>query len=292
MRPFLSLATALSVAILPCLSAEAAPREPFETVKGWEVERTVGDKSANPCLMTHTYEDKDDNNAMNAVVFALAGDRATLVLAYQGWDFDKDEAVKVPFFLDKKAIKFKANWTGDGKTLRAQFPDALVPDLLAARTVILRFENGEADFRIPNFAAGYEALRRCDAAPPKPAAQSAIGAAVASPTPALPSQGRIATYAVGLVIQRVLKDCDVSSTGRQRAGVESRIAALQPDMAPVEATVRGELQKKGFSCPPADKEAEFQEAMRRFVELSPDAFAAAMEKQVETEKSAEAAPKP
>lgn len=292
MRPFPFLATALAAAFLPSLAAEAAPREPFETVKGWEIERTVGDTSANPCLMTHTYEDKDDNNAMNAVVFALDGDKATLVLAYQGWDFDKDEAVKVPLFLDKKAIKSKASWTGDGKTLRGQFPDTLVPDLLAAKTVILRFENGEADFRIPNFAAGYEALRRCDATPAKPAPQSAIGAAIASPAPAVPSQGRIATYAVGLVIQRVLKECDVSSTGRQRAGVEGRITALQPEMASVEAAVRSELQKKSFSCPPADKEAEFQEAMRRFVELSPDAFASAMEKQVETEKSAEAAPKP
>lgn len=292
MRPFLFLATALSVAVLPGLAAEAAPREPFETVKGWEVERTVGDAGANPCLMTHTYEDKDDNNAMNAVVFALDGDKATLVLAYQGWDFDKDETVKVPLFLDKKAIKSKASWTGDGKTLRAQFSDSLVPDLLAAKTVILRFENGDADFRIPHFAAGYEALRRCDATPAKSDPRSAIGAAIASPAPVLPPQGRIATYAVGLAIQRVLKECDVSSTGRQRAAVEGRIAALQPEMAPVDAGVRSELQKKGFSCPPADKEPEFQEAMRRFIELSPDAFAAAMEKQVETEKSAEAAPKP
>lgn len=279
MRPFLVLATALSVALLPCRAAEAAPRAPFETVKGWAVERTVGDTSANPCLMTHTYEDKDDDNAMNAVVFALDGDRATLVLAYQGWDFDRDEAVKVPLFLDGKAIASEASWTGDGRTLRARFPDTLVPDLLAARTVILRFENGDADFRIPNFAAGYEALRRCDAA-------------VAAPAAALPAQGRIATYAVGLVLQRVLKECDVPSTGRQRAAVESRLAALQPEMAPVEAAVRSELRTKGFGCPPADKQAEFQEAMRRFVELAPDAFAAAMERQIGTETSAEAAPKP
>ncbi len=295
MRPFPFLATALSVAFLPCLApslAEAAPREPFETVKGWEVERTVGDTSANPCLMTHTYEDKDDNNAMNAVVVALDGDKVTLVLAYQGWDFDKDETVKVPLFLDKKAIKAKASWTGDGKTLRAQFPDTLVPDLLAAKTVILRFDNGTADFRIPNFAAGYEALRRCDAAPAKSAPQSALGAAIASPAPAMPSQARIATYAVGIALQRVLKECDVASTGRQRTAVEARIAALQPEMAPFDVTIREQLAKKGFSCPPADKEPDFQAAMGRFIELSPEAFAAAMEKLGEPEKSAEAAPKP
>lgn len=292
MRPFPFLATALAAAFLPCLSAEAAQREPFEIVKGWEVERTVGDTTANPCLMTHTYEDKDDNNAMNAVVFALDGEKATLVLAYQGWDFDKDEAVKVPLFLDKKAIKSKAAWTGDGKTLRAQFPGTLVPDLLAAKTVILRFENGDADFRIPNFAAGYESLRRCDATPIRTAPQAAIGAAIAAPPPAAPSEARIATYAVGIAIQRVLKECDVSSTGRQRAGVEARMAALQPEMTAIESSVREQLFKKGFSCPVSDKEPEFQEALRRFIELSPDAFAAAMERQGETGKSAEAAPKP
>lgn len=296
MRPFPFLATALSVAFLPAI-AEAGEREPFEIVKGWEVERTVGDTSANPCLMTHTYEDKDDNNATNAVVFALDGGKANLVLAYQGWDFDKDETVKVPLFLDKKAIKIKTSWTGDGKTLRAQFPDTLVPDLLAAKTVILRFDNGTADFRIPDFAAGYEALRRCDAAPAKTAPamtapQSALGAAIASPAPALPPQARIATYAVGIALQRVLKECDVASTGRQRAAVEARMAALQPEMAPFEANIREQLGKKGFSCPPADKEPDFQAAMGRFIDLSPEAFAAAMEKQGEPEKSAEAAPKP
>ncbi|KQT53333.1 hypothetical protein ASG52_04175 [Methylobacterium sp. Leaf456] len=291
MRPFPFLATVLSVAFLPTL-AQAAPREPFEIVKGWEVERTVGDTSANPCIMTHTYEDKDDNNATNAVVFALDGSKASLVLAYQGWDFDKEETVKVPLFLDKKPIKIKTTWTGDGKTLRAQFPDTLVPDLLAAKTVILRFDNGEADFRIPNFAAGYEALRRCDAAPPKSSPQAAIGAAISNPAPSVPSQARIASYAVGIALQRVLKECDVASTGRQRAAVEARMAALQPEMAPFDANIREQLVNKGFSCPPADKEPDFQAAMTRFIDLSPEAFAAAMEKQGEPEKSAEAAPKP
>lgn len=286
MRPLVFLATTLAAAFGPSL-AQAAPREPFEVVKGWEVERTVGDGSANPCLMTHAYEDKDDNNAVNAIVFGLSGDKATLVLVYQGWNFDKDEAVKVPLFLDRKPIKTKTTWIGDDKTLRAQFPDTLVPDLLAAKTVILRFEDGDADFRIPNFAAGYEALRRCDAAPAKAAPKAALDVA-----PAAPAEARIATYVVGLAVQRVLKECDVRSTGRQRSAVEGRIAALQPEMAPIEATLRSKLQEKGFACPPADKESEFQEVMGRFIDLSPEAFAAVMEQKVGTEKSADAAPKP
>ncbi|SOR29436.1 exported protein of unknown function [Methylorubrum extorquens] len=285
MRTLPTLAV-LAAGLLPALFAQpvsAAERQPFEVVKGWEIERTVGDTSANPCIMTHAYEDKDDNNAANAVVFALRDSSAVMVLVYQGWDFDKEQSVKVPLFLDKKPIKVKTTWIGDGKTLRTQLPDSVVPDLLAAKTVILRFEDSDADFRIPDFAAGYESLRRCDATPAKPAAVAAPQAAPVGP-PA-PSQQRIAAYVIGVSVQRVLKDCDVPSTGKQRAGVEARMAALQPEMAPLEAQVRSELKRNGESCPAADKQADFQEILRKFVELSPEELVAALEKQPAPEKS-------
>lgn len=285
MRTLPTLAV-LAAGLLPGLFAQpisAAERQPFEVVKGWEVERTVGDTSANPCIMTHAYEDKDDNNAANAVVFALRDSTAVMVLVYQGWDFDKEQSVKVPLFLDKKPIKVKTTWIGDGKTLRTQLPDSVVPDLLAAKTVILRFEDSDADFRIPDFAAGYESLRRCDATPAKPAAVAAPQAAPVGP-PA-PSQQRIAAYVIGVSVQHVLKDCDVPSTGKQRAGVEARMAALQPEMAPLEAQVRSELKRNGESCPAADKQADFQEILRKFVELSPEELVAALEKQPAPEKS-------
>ncbi|CAO4132734.1 hypothetical protein [Methylorubrum extorquens] len=285
MRTLPTLAV-LAAGLLPALFAQpvsAAERQPFEVVKGWEVERTVGDTSANPCIMTYAYEDKDDNNAANAVVFALRDSSAVMVLVYQGWDFDKEQSVKVPLFLDKKPIKVKTTWIGDGKTLRTQLPDSVVPDLLAAKTVILRFEDSDADFRIPDFAAGYESLRRCDATPAKPAAVAAPQAAPVGP-PA-PSQQRIAAYVIGVSVQRVLKDCDVPSTGKQRAGVEARMAALQPEMAAIEAQVRSELKRNGESCPAADKQADFQEILRKFVELSPEDLVAALEKQPAPEKS-------
>ena len=285
MRTLPTLAV-LAAGLLPGLFAQpvsAAERQPFEVVKGWDVERTVGDTSANPCIMTHAYEDKDDNNAANAVVFALRDSTAVMVLVYQGWDFDKEQSVKVLLFLDKKPIKVKTTWIGDGKTLRTQLPDSVVPDLLAAKTVILRFEDSDADFRIPDFAAGYESLRRCDATPAKPAAVAAPQAAPVGP-PA-PSQQRIAAYVIGVSVQRVLKDCDVPSTGKQRAGVEARMAALQPEMAPLEAQVRSELKRNGESCPAADKQADFQEILRKFVELSPEDLVAALEKQPAPEKS-------
>ncbi|MEH3116913.1 MAG: hypothetical protein PGN25_04700 [Methylorubrum populi] len=232
--------------------------------------------------MSYSYEDKDDNNAANAVVFALKGSSVALVLVYQGWDFGKDEPVKVPLFLDKKPIKVKTTWTGDGKTLRTLLPDSIVPDLLAAKTVILRFEDSDADFRIPNFAAGYEALRRCDAAPARtvaPQASAPQGGPPPVPAPsAQPSQARIAAYVIGLSVQRVLKECDMPSTGRQRAAVDARMAALQPEMAPLEAQLKSELQRSGTHCPGPERQGDFQEVLRKFIDLSPEELTTALEK--------------
>lgn len=297
----LPVLAALATGFLPGLisqAASAAERQPFEIVKEWEVERTVGDTSANPCLMTYAYEDKDDNNAANAVVFALQGSSAVLVLVYQGWDFEKEEQVKVPLYLDKKPIKVKTTWIGDGKTLRTQLPDSVVPDLLAAKTVILRFEDSDADFRIPNFAAGYEALRRCDAAPVKPVAtapqattQPAPAQPPATPAPAgMPSQRRIAAYVIGLSVQRVLRECDIPSTGKDRAGVDARMAALQPEMAPIEAQLKSEIQKNGTHCPGPDKQAEFQAAMRKMIDLGPEELVADLEKAPASPPAAPATP--
>lgn len=259
--------------------ASAAPRTPFETVKGWQVERVVGDDNA--CLMTHVYEDKEDNNATNAIVFALDGNKAVLALVYQGWDYDKGETRTVPLYLDKKLVKSKTTWSGDGKVLTSQLPDSIVPDLLAAKRIILRFEDGEADFQIPNFAAGYESLRRCDSAP-KPNVAA---------TPALPSKERMSTYMMGLTLQTAIAECDVGTTGKQRAGVEARMAALKPEMAPVEDRLRAEAKKASIGCPKASEEAEFKEALTLFVDLDPDAFAAAMDK-ASAARAAGAAPKP
>ncbi|WP_232629055.1 hypothetical protein [Methylobacterium sp. Leaf118] len=287
MRRSLLLAATIA-ATLPGAPAGAAQRTPFETVRGWVVERTVGETGANPCLMTHAYTDKEDGNAANAVIFARDGDRAVLVLVYQGWAFDRGAVLALPLSLDGRAVTASIAWRGDGTTLRARLPEALVPDLLAARTLVLRFDDGDADFEIAGFGAGYEALRRCDAGAPALSPGGPPAAAVA--TPALPPRPRMAAYAVGLVLQRVLRDCRVTATPRQRAAVEDRLAALQPEMAAFETTVRSQLQAKGFRCPPADKEPEFQLALRRFIELSPEAFAAAMERQVEAETPVTAKP--
>ncbi|KQP94709.1 hypothetical protein ASF60_00380 [Methylobacterium sp. Leaf113] len=152
------------VVILGAGPSLAAERQPFEMVKGWEIERTIGDTSPHACLMSHTYQDKDDGNAVNGIIFALGETEAALGLVYENWTWDKQESVKVPFFLDKTRYDAEARWIGDGQSLTATFPTSIVPRLMAAQTIILKFDNGNADFEIGGFAEGYESLRRCNAA--------------------------------------------------------------------------------------------------------------------------------
>ncbi|MFF8798733.1 MULTISPECIES: hypothetical protein [unclassified Methylobacterium] len=279
MRALPSLA-ALAASLLPGLvppPVAAADRQPFAVVKGWEIERTVGETGGNPCLMTHAYEDKDDGNAANVVVFARNGSSLALVLVYQGWAFGKDEAIKAALVLDKKPIKGKIAWIGDEKTARALLPESILPDLLAAGTVILRFANGDADFRIPDFAAGYEALKRCDATPAAAAPQAAAPAPVPTGPSAEPSTPRLAAYVIGLSLQRALKECAIPATDDQRRSVDARMAALQPEMAPLDASLRSELQRRGTPCPAAEKQGAFQEILRKFTALSPEELAASLE---------------
>lgn len=293
MRALPSLA-ALAVGLLPGLVSApvaAADRQPFAVVKGWEIERTVGETGGNPCLMTHAYEDKDDGNAANAVVFARNGNSLALVLVYQGWAFGKDEAIKAALVLGKKPIKGKIAWIGDEKTARALLPESILPDLLAAGTVILRFANGDAGFRIPDFAAGYEALKRCDATPAAAPEAAAPAPAPAGPSTE-PSTPRLAAYVIGLSLQRALKECAIPATDEQRRSVDARMAALQPEMAPLDASLRSELQRRGTPCPAAEKQSAFQEILRKFTALSPEELAASLEREsADRNAAAPAAPK-
>lgn len=173
--------------------ALAADDIPFETVKGWEVERSAANPGPDGCMMSRAYKDADDGNATNVVVFGLDGSNANLVLVYEKWAWDKKEKVKAPLSLDKKVYAAKATWVGDGTTLASQFPDSIVPNLLAAKTIVLRFDNGAADFKIPNFAEGYESLRRCNLAKPVAAAAPATPAPAPAPVTPTPAGAYVVT---------------------------------------------------------------------------------------------------
>ena len=175
----------------------AASDIPFETVKGWEVERSATNPGPDGCMMSHAYKDAEDGNANNVVVFGLDGSNANLVLVYEKWAWDKKEKVKAPLSLDKKVYAAKANWIGDGTTLASQFPDSIVPNLLAAKAIVLKFDNGAADFKIPNFAEGYESLRRCNLAKPIAAAPATAAPASAPVVPTLGGAYVITTIGEG-----------------------------------------------------------------------------------------------
>ena len=258
------------LALLAAGPASAGERTAFETVKGWEVEREVGDTSANACIMSHAYQDKDDDNAENAIVFGLNGTNVILVLAYQNWEWDKDEKVKVPFLLGKKVIQAKSNWVGEGKHLKAIFPDTIVPDLLAAKEIVLKFEDSAADFQIPDFAAGYEALRRCDIAASR---------APAAAAPAKPAEARIAAYSLGKILQQVVKECEVPTTAKQRNGLDEKMAGMKSEMAALDATISEQIDKRPQPhCPPSGDEPKFLTTLSDFNEMSAEDFIAAVQK--------------
>lgn len=179
----------LALTLLPALAvapARSAERTMFETVKGWEVERTVGDTSADPCLMSYSYVDKDDDDAENTVSFALDGANLIIAIGYEHWAWDKDQKIRAPFVIGKKVINAKSTWVGDGQVMRSSFPATIVPQLMASKTIEVRIKDAEGDFDIPDFASAYESLRRCNAAPPPstaPQAQSNAPQVAEGPKP-------------------------------------------------------------------------------------------------------------
>lgn len=267
--------------------AKAAERRLFEKVADWEVERTIGDTSPNPCVASRSYNDEDDDDAENAVVFALNGSRAILVLGYENWSWDKDEKVKTPLAFGKKMIDAKASWTGDGKLLKGIFPDTIVPDLLAAKKINLRFDEGSAEFEIPGFASAYESLRRCDISASKPPV-------AAAPAPALPSEKRIGAYVFGLILQGTIQKCDVATTARQRSALDARVAALRPEMTLVEANTRQKAAEAAEKCPSAAEASDFQSALQAYNESVPEDFITFMDKKTAEEQAQATAtpPKP
>ncbi|GLS44902.1 hypothetical protein [Methylobacterium brachythecii] len=293
-------AAVLTAGLLPIVSAlpaAAAQREPFEMVKGWEVERTVGDTSPNPCLISKTYKDKEDHNLVNGIVFSLEGSNVALAFVYQGWEWDKGDAVKASLLAGKKVLRKQASWNADAQVLAAGFPNSIVPDLLATETLYLKFEDGDADFDITGFPQAYESLRRCDATPGKAAAPSAAApvapgisaatAAKAPPAPAatpatspvVPPQARIQAYILGVMLQQVVKECEVSTSGKQRSALDTKIDGMKTEMAALDSTVREQVAKRPEPhCPPAQDEPKFQATLADFLANSPEDFSALMEK--------------
>lgn len=269
----LSPVTAAMLATLLGGPLAAADRAPFETVRGWTVERRGGETGSPACRMTRTEKDAQ-GELTGLVIVSIDRGGLTLAIADRNWDFSAGDRFNVPLLLDGKPAGATLIWTGDGQILRTALPETIMPALLEARALSLRFADGDRALVAPDLPAAVAALRRCATITPN-------GPTVAAEPP-LPPRARMATYTVGLALQGVLRSCGVTATDAQRAAVDTKMSALQPEMAPYEAAMRAQVTKsRGFACPTADKDAEFQEALRRFITLSPDEFATVIDQQAE-----------
>ncbi len=161
----------------------------------------------------------------------------------------------------------KSPWTGNGQSLTTMLPDTIVPNMLAAKSMVLKFDDCEADFDLSGFPEVYESLRRCDATPAHVAA---------APTP---SEARFKAFYLGATVEFAMKECDVPTTGKQRAAFGEKLAVLRREMGPAGASAQEEIDKRPEPrCPPAEDIPSVVSTVQDFIDKSPEGFVAAWEK--------------
>lgn len=284
MRPALAAITLTLLCSGFSQPAQSGERKLFENVRGWEVERNIGQTGRYTCQMSYSYHDKDDNNAENAIVLSLDEGKVNLVLGYENWTWDKNEAVQASFSIDKQVVYPKQGWTGDAKLLWSPLPEAVIPKLLKGKQIVLKFDDGAADFSIPGFADAFDSLKRCNAAAPATSPQAAA--------PAEPNQTHLQAYFMGLILQKTAATCAVSTTAPQRAAIDTKVAALRTEFAAIEPVIQEEIKKQGGTpdCPktPADA-ATFETELKSYVDLSPEDYVAAADKRSAAREAAKKA---
>lgn len=271
-----------------CLTLVAAPalakgEIPFEKAKGWDIERSAPNAKAQTCMMSKSYKDPADDNAENGLVFILSDGQAYITFVYEHWTWDKDEKVRVPLVLDKKVAIAKTTWTGDGQILSTVLPDSIVPNLLAAKKMVLKLDGADADFDLAGFPEAYESLRRCDATPAK---------VVAAPVAAQPAEARIKAFFLGAMFEAAMKECDVPTTGKQRAAFGEKLAVLRNEMGPLEAELQAGVDKRPEPrCPPAQDAPKLQRSVQDFIDKTPEDFMVSAEaRAADAEKAQTAKP--
>jgi hypothetical protein len=215
----------------------------------------------------------------------VANGQAGITLVYEKWTWDKGERVVAPLKLDKRTVLAKSTWTGDGRTLTTLQPDSIVPNMLAAKSLILKFDDGEADFDLAGFPEAYESLRRCDATP-----ANMVSAPPAAATP-VPSEALFATYFLGATIEKALRECDIPTTARQRTAFGDKMAALRKELGPAMAQAQAEMDKHPERrCPPAADVPSVVTMMQGIVDKSPEEFVVMMDKRSAEKDPAQAKP--
>ena len=248
--------------------------------KGWEIERSAPGGNGSTCLMSKSYKDLDAA-AVNALIFGLADDQAIMTFIYEHWTWDKNEKVRVPLMLDKRVAIARHTWTGDGTSLTTTVPATLVPQMLAAKKMILKLDGADGDFDLAGFPEAYESLRRCDAA-----------LIASAPAPTMPSEARIKTYYLGALIEAAIEECDVATTGRQRTAFDSKIQVLRKEMGPIEPEIAKAVAGRAEPrCPGEKDKAKFQLGLEDFIETSPEDFATVIDRRTAEDPAGTATPK-
>jgi hypothetical protein len=161
-------ADAASAPSTPAPAASAAPAtgSKVKTILDgtWEVEPV--DDTPGECIVTHDYNDKNDDDAENAVIVRNHGDQALVVLSYAKWNFDAGEKVAAALVTAKSIINGDANWAADktGKVISTVIPSGKIAALRKSQdALIVKFNNGDASFEIPRFSEALDALDACAA---------------------------------------------------------------------------------------------------------------------------------
>ena len=149
--------------VLLSTSAQAA------MVAGWEVSEKPDDKDL--CTIQHNYEDKEDDNAKNAVHIVFGKDKGApgigIILAYAKWDLTLDEVSKADVLIDDALWQRDVAWKSVDKQVLATFvdkPDALIQQISTGKTMVLRFDGkkgDEAEFELLNAGQAIGAVQSC-----------------------------------------------------------------------------------------------------------------------------------
>lgn len=146
-------------------AAAPAPAAAETTVGGWQVTQRPND---GLCSAVRGYKDPDDDNKENAVAFMIGSNKPDTIivsLAYEGWDWDKDEKVTADFKADKTMLLKKSSWTATKKTVLASAfdgADVFLDKVGGGKKLFLTFaKDSEANFLIPNAGLALGAMKLC-----------------------------------------------------------------------------------------------------------------------------------
>jgi hypothetical protein len=149
--------------------AGAQERPLFESLNGWQVERATGITGSPSCVIVRAYVDEDDDDADNAVTFALENKALVVVLTYGKWRHDKDEKIVAATELGGKTVSAKSTWTGNGTQLVGTLPATLAEKAAESEEILIKGKGWKAGFDLTGAADAFAAMKRCNAGgAPKP----------------------------------------------------------------------------------------------------------------------------